>query len=428
VSEHGISRRPRYGNEISCHRIHRGTQDTVSRATLHPATSDELAAILKDNAEGEKQPVLAVGGGTWLDFGHPIPPGLELHTKNLDKVLDYPARDMTITVEAGLSIAALSEILRTERQQIPVDFPQQEQATIGGVIAANVSGPRRFGLGTLRDSLIGLTAVDAGGRVFHAGGRVVKNVAGYDLCKLMIGSWGTLAVLTEVTLKVLPIPETHSWVWSFWNDAEKLDAALAALLTSEARPLAIEVTQGSVMLKQELVKGQFVLAVLVAGSSADTDWQIKKLADELKRHQPMSCETLGDNPEDTLTTLTKLPLSPSPLTFRAHVLPSKTMAFISRATEAGFSVQSHAGNGIIIGHAPAQIQTVEAAQEQLTPLREFAESNRGSLVILDCPADWKPQLDVFGNRPPSWDLMKDLKGSLDPHNLLSPNRLFASEG
>jgi hypothetical protein len=101
---------------------------------------------------------------------------------------------------------------------------------------------------------------------------------------------------------------------------------------------------------------------------------------------------------------------------------------VNLATEAGFIVQSHAGNGIVIAHAPEEIQTVEPAQVQLIPLREIAESHRGSLVILNCPAEWKSQLNVFGRRHSAWGLMKNLKHSLDPKNLLSPGRLFALEG
>jgi glycolate dehydrogenase FAD-binding subunit len=402
---------------------------------LHPASAQELAELMKQNAEGGKRPILPVGGGTWLDFGHPVSPGLELHTSQLAQVLDYPARDMTITVEAGLPVDRLLEILREERQQIPVDFSQSEQATIGGVIAANGFGPRQFGQGTLRDYLIGLTAVDAGGRIFHAGGRVVKNVAGYDLCKLMVGSWGTLAVLTEITLKVLPLPETQAWVWTTWDSAEQLDAALAGLLTSETRPIAMEVLNAAAAkqfvqpLGQDLPTESLALAVLVVGSQKDADWQTHQLLEELAPHQPLGREIVHNSAAgELLNTLTNCAISPSPLTFRAHLLPSKTMEFIEQATHAGFSVQAHAGNGIIITHAPAELQTVEAAQAHLAPLRRFAESFGGSLIVLNCPAEWKPQLNIFGTQHSSWGLMKNLKDSLDPFNLLSPGRLFASQG
>ncbi len=404
----------------------------MSNPTWHPASAEELAELLKQNAQGEKLPVLPVGGGTWLDFGHEVSAEIELHTDGLSKVRDYPARDMTITVEAGLPVGRLLEILKEERQQIPVDFSEVDQATIGGVIAANISGPRRYGLGTLRDYLIGLTAVDASGRIFHAGGRVVKNVAGYDLCKLMVGSWGTLAVLTEVTLKVLPIPETMAWVWSNWTSASLLDAALAGLLTSETRPLAIEVLNASAAgqvvssLNQDWPVADFVLAVLVAGSANDTDWQTEKLKQELARHHSKAAQIIPTHVAGKLLeSLTNFPLSPSPLTLRAHLLPSNTMEFITRATEAGFMVQSHAGNGIVTALAPPEIKTALEAAVPLVPLRAWAESHSGSVILHNCPAEWKTSLDVFGQVPSSWPLMQNLKKSLDPLNVLSQGRFWA---
>src|SRR5690606_32325083 len=119
----------------------------------------------------------------------------------LNRVIDYPARDMTITVEAGITWEQLEAELAKEGQWLPVDVARAEAATVGGAIACNTSGPRRFGYGTLRDYVIGIHAVDGQGMQFKGGGRVVKNVAGYDFCKLLTGSFGTLAVITQVTLK-----------------------------------------------------------------------------------------------------------------------------------------------------------------------------------------------------------------------------------
>src|SRR4029077_853691 len=124
-----------------------------------------------------------------------------------NRVIDYPARDMTITVQAGLPIAVLQRTLATENQRLPLDVPRPELATLGGALATNVSGPRRYGFGTLRDYVIGITTVNDEGHEVKAGGRVVKNVAGYDLCKLHVGALGTLGVITQVTLKLRPLPE-----------------------------------------------------------------------------------------------------------------------------------------------------------------------------------------------------------------------------
>ena len=172
-----------------------------------PATVAELCEIVKA-ARAAGQGVYPVGGRTTLDVGlPPIKPGVAVDTTALNRVIDYPARDMTITVQAGITIAALQAELAKEGQWLPVDVASPEQATLGGAIALNQSGPRRYGYGTLRDYVIGISFVTDDGVEVKAGGRVVKNVAGYDLMKLQIGAVGTLGVVTQVTLKVKPRPE-----------------------------------------------------------------------------------------------------------------------------------------------------------------------------------------------------------------------------
>src|SRR5262245_38483222 len=148
-----------------------------------------------------------------LDLG--LPPsrsGLGIDLTALDRVIDYPARDMTITLEAGITLARLQALLAKEGQRLPVDVPRPEQATLGGALATNTSGPRRFGFGTWRDYVIGITTINDQGQETKAGGRVVKNVAGYDLCKLHIGALGTLGIISQVTLKLRPLPEENALV------------------------------------------------------------------------------------------------------------------------------------------------------------------------------------------------------------------------
>src|SRR5437762_1029226 len=155
---------------------------------LSPASQDELAADVRDSCETSK-PLYPIGGGTSLDFGLPAKAeGRGLSLGKLNRVIDYPARDMTVTVEAGVTMKVLADLLAKERQRLPVDVPQAEAATIGGVIATNWNGPRRYGESPLRDFVIGISAVDGRGLPFKGGGRVVKNVAGYEFCKLLTGS------------------------------------------------------------------------------------------------------------------------------------------------------------------------------------------------------------------------------------------------
>src|SRR5690606_27275996 len=135
-------------------------------------------------AYDEGSPIYPIGGGTSLEFGlPPRDPGIGLSMRALKRVIDYPARDMTITVEAGITLDALATTLAREKQRLPIDIPSADRATLGGAIACNQSGARRYANGTIRDYVIGISAVDGRGMTFRAGGRVVKNVAGYDFCK-----------------------------------------------------------------------------------------------------------------------------------------------------------------------------------------------------------------------------------------------------
>ena len=196
-----------------------------------PATQAELSRFVAENAREHKRILYPVGGRTALNYGYPpLQPGEIVSTANLTETVDYPARDMTVTVEAGIRMDDLSALLKAERQQLPIDVPQSNRATLGGVFATNSSGPRRFAYGTMRDHCVGITAVDARGRLFHAGGRVVKNVAGYDLCKLLVGSLGTLAIITQLTLKLRPLPESSAQLWATFDTLEEIDAVLERLL------------------------------------------------------------------------------------------------------------------------------------------------------------------------------------------------------
>jgi glycolate oxidase FAD binding subunit len=396
-----------------------------------PATQLELSRFVAENASRAKQPLVPVGGRTALHYGNPLADeGRFLSTSRLTQIVDYPARDMTITVEAGTRLEQLAETLRAQGQQLPVDVAQAHRATLGGALATNTSGPRRYGYGTLRDYVIGISAVDAGGRLFHSGGRVVKNVAGYDLCKLLVGSLGTLAVVTQVTLKLKPLPESCAFLWATFGSFSDIDSALAGLLTSSARPVAIEVLnplaarQVAAEAKQDLPCESPVLAIGVDGTGSEVDWQMEALSQELSRY-PLQEEqaVTAKRANLLLNALTEFQaISDDPVTFLATMLPSATMAFVELAPGHGVSVQAHAGSGVVIGHLPDRAVTVEQVAEIVTALRALAASHRGHLVIFNCDNDWKPALKVFGDPKASWPLMQKLKQSLDPDHLLNPGK------
>ncbi|MEX0701091.1 MAG: FAD-binding oxidoreductase [Planctomycetales bacterium] len=405
----------------------------VTEDDFTPATQAELARFVAENAAGERRVLYPEGGRTRLSCGYPpVEPGVTLSTAALARVIDYPARDMTVTVEAGMRVEELATLLREERQQLPIDVPQPHRATLGGAVAMNACGPRRFGHGTLRDYVIGVSAVDAHGRLFKSGGRVVKNVAGYDLAKLLVGSMGTLAIVTQLTFKLRPLPEAAAIVWAALEEFYDLDVVLERLLTSATRPVLLEVLGSDAAreiaaeARSELPSGAPVLAVGFEGTAREVEWQAARVREELSAFGPREIGTVEGEPAERLrSAFTEFELfADAPLTFRASLPPSWTIPFLDRAARAGVTVQAHAGNGIVTGHLPDDAVTLEKAESILGQLREFAREARGHLTIVDCPPDWKRRLPLFGAPDQSWELMRRVKRSLDPHDLLNRGRLF----
>ena len=156
------------------------------------------------------------------------------------RLLEYTPEDLTVTVEAGLTLGALQRALRERGQWLPVDPPYADRLTIGALLATNASGPRRFGHGTIRDHLLGLQVALADGRLIRSGGKVVKNVAGFDLLKLFVGSHGSLGVITEATFKLLPLPEAEHTVQSECATLTEAGAVLAKILASDLTPTVLD--------------------------------------------------------------------------------------------------------------------------------------------------------------------------------------------
>ncbi|MFO1094934.1 MAG: FAD-binding oxidoreductase [Planctomycetaceae bacterium] len=326
-----------------------------------PATQSELARFVADNARGGRRPLNAVGGRTTLRLGYPLPADtVTIDLNGLSRVVDYPARDMTITVEAGVRMEDLQNLLSAEKQRIAVDVPQAHRATLGGAIATNASGPGRFANGTFRDYVIGISAIDGQGRLFSAGGRVVKNVAGYDLCKLLVGSLGTLAIISQVTLKLRPQPETRRMVWAAFRDLLAIDAAVEDLLQSRTRPAAVEVLNSKAArqirseIQQDLPAEHPVLCLAFEGSNVETRWQAERIREELAAHNPLEQQVLADDSAEAVwrALIEYQAASDDPLTFQATLPPSHLAEFLLVADAAGIALQARAGNGVVIGHFP----------------------------------------------------------------------------
>jgi glycolate oxidase FAD binding subunit len=412
--------------------------------TLAPADEAAVARLVRDCA-GSRRAVYTLGGQTSLDTGLPgRRRGIGLSLGSLNRVVDYPARDMTITVEAGLTIAELASTLAAENQWLPIDVPQATRATIGGVIATNTSGPRRFGQGTIRDYVIGIRAVDGRGVAFQAGGRVVKNVAGYDFCKLLCGSFGTLAVITQVTLKIKPRPQASAWAWCELPSLAKADELLAALATTSTTPTAIELVTGPPSITGDVsppLASSAAARVLIGfeGTKVEVDWQLERLADEW-RTAGASFQSISepDAVADLWSQLTEFPVidaaqsgvpsavtsTPAIAVLKANVLPSKVTSFIEQLRQLAptASIVAHAGSGVVLIRL-AEAPTGGLAAAIVRHWQPAARAVSGNLVVLASreAAELTRQV-VWGTPRDDARLQIAVKRQFDPHDILNPGR------
>ncbi len=383
------------------------------RQIVRPGSTAELSEIVR-SAAGDNFGLFPIGGGTMMHVGRPPSrSGIGVDLTAMNEVVEYPARDMTITVQAGMTVDRLRQILSAERQRLPIDIPFARRATIGGSIAAHLSGPRRFGFGTLRDYVIGLRFIDDHGHEVQGGGRVVKNVAGYDLCKLHTGAFGSLGIITQVTLKLRPLPETHACA-SFSCPRGALAEVLNRLHATATRPVYVEV-QGEA--------DQCRLTVGFEENASAVAWQI----DQIQHEFPGTAMQVihGDAADDRVQMMTESIHASAVWSWKASLRSSAVAGFVQDLSERGFVWQSHALSGIVWGRAAGDMP-LEQAIDELTRLRRAAEDSQGSVIVWRCPSAWKAKLDLYGPDRPDGRLMRAIKRQVDPHDRFNPGRFIGS--
>lgn len=396
--------------------------------TLVPPGQAELLTAVR-GAIGDRLPIYPIGGGTSLDYGvRPRRPGVGISLAGVDRVVDYPARDMTITVDAGMPLARLAATLAGERQRLPIDFAGGDRATIGGLLATNASGPRRYGCGTLRDYVIGIQAIDGRGTAFKAGGRVVKNVAGYDLCKLLVGSLGTLAIVTQVTLKVTPIPAASVLVTAEIDDFAAAETALAGLVNSRTTPTAIELVYGPAWSELPALVGPANkprLVVACEGTVPEVAWMTEQLSAELRALGLAPSVIADEHAGELWSRLSGFAADrAAEIVVKLNVRPSRVCDMMRNLGELDHrcSLQAHAGSGIVLARFGA-LAPAEVARELVRRIQPAAVAAGGHAVVWSYSGseDLTRQV-VWG--PPRADSaqMRAVRQQFDPRELLNPGR------
>jgi len=395
-----------------------------------PESVEQAAGVVYTAAEHQRA-VSPVGTGTFLHIGGlPRRYDLALCLQRMNRIVDYQPTDMTISVEAGLPLAQLQRILGEQNQWLPLDPPWPERVTVGGLIAMNLSGPSRLSQGTIRDFLIGIKVIRADGTVIKSGGRVVKNVAGYDLAKLYCGSFGTLGVIAEATFKIRPRPETQVVCSVDFPSAEQAMEVALRMLGTELQPIFLELANCDPSEGQGADASPYRLFIGFAGIAEEMIYQQNRLQ-EIISIAGRNPQTWEEGRGQTLTaTLRDFPVSgEAALRCKVSLLPSQLAAFCKALEEEihvrNLSVQyiAHAGNGIANCRL---LQTENLSREKLLSfvdwLRILAKQLGGHMVVEAIDSALKDRVDIWGHVGNSFPLMKRLKETLDPQGMLNPGR------
>jgi glycolate oxidase FAD binding subunit len=379
------------------------------RHVVEPSDANELAATLQ-TASRDKQITVLRGGGTKLGWGRtPAAIDLIVSTAKLHTLLVHRHGDMTATAHAGVTLAQFNRELAQHGQWLPIDSAF-DAATIGGILATNDSGPVRHRYGTPRDLLIGVTLALTDGRIVKAGGHVVKNVAGYDLGKLVSGSFGTFGAIVDATFKLLPIPQASATVDASYDDGEVLARDVMQVSTSQLEPMAFDVM---------LDAGQYRLRLLFASSPDAVSAQVESAQRLLSRP---SMVVTGDPEMDVWVDQVRSPWAGTGAVIRFGWLPAK----LADITTLVHDVQQMAGSIVMCGRVGvgAGLMRVDGDMRTQAAVVERLRSSVwvGNVAVLRASRDLKHHVDVWGPASSAADAARALKGMFDPAGILNAGR------
>jgi D-lactate dehydrogenase (cytochrome) len=409
--------------------------------TVEPTTQAEASEVLH-LAASEGWAVVPAGSGTWLGVGNPLKRAdVIVSTSRMRRIIEHEPADLVATAEAGLTLSALNHELARAGQWLPLDPPDDGRATIGGVVATGVGGAQSFGYGLPRSSVIGMRVALADGKLIKAGGRVVKNVAGYDLCKLFTGSYGTLGLILELTFKLRPLPAQTTTV-AACAPIDSLLRSARSVLDARLLPVAIEYLSPALARRLKLFGGGSInpaLLVRYAGTPETVNFQAEqttKLLLQDESETPQSIENdyaVFHNDHELWGEFAASHLDKAgSLVWRASVKPTELQSFLSYARIEWQAVDNTAalyhfsfGEGGLRAIIPST-EVINSCIAPLQNLRAKAIGLGGSLVIENAPLEIKKALDAWGIAGASGSLMRRVKEQLDPADTLSPGRFVFS--
>ena len=378
---------------------------------IEPGTSEEVAPVLKVATEAGLH-VIPRGGATKIDWGNP-PRGADLiiSTRRLNRIIEHAWADMTASVEAGCTVGQFQQTLAEHGQRLALDPLWPDRATIGGILATNDSGPLRIRYGSLRDLVIGVTLALPDGTLAKSGGKVVKNVAGYDLPKLATGALGTLGIITRAIFRLHPIAREIRSLSFSPPDTQAMNAFLLAILDSKLVPTGLQFRAGSSLPLQVDIRFEGT----TAGCDAQCE-QILKIAASCSRLEVQDAWAAAERLWDG-----------APCVVKFSTLPAELGALLDRIkklTDPLHLTCSVVAQAVGVGFLRLETADIAVFMAVLGELRQSLESRGGSLVLLRCPLQLKREVDVWGSAGDALPLMKNIKAQFDPTGTLNPGRFI----
>jgi glycolate oxidase FAD binding subunit len=387
----------------------RGRETLAARIIAEPRDSDEIAAIVRQ-CEAGRITLTPLGAARTLSEIRRAPTMLGVSLARMDRIVAYEPEDMTVIAEAGMTLGALNQRLGEHGQRLPLDPCNPGAATLGALIGASQAGPLRISEGTPRDLLIGVRFVGHEGREIHGGGRVVKNVAGYDLMKVMTGSFGTLGIITEAAFKLRPIPEGYTLgIAPFARAAEAFGAALKL---HDALPLVHVEVLSPALAARFGHPGAFLLMAAVAGSASELEYQRGHFGGLAGAEFSEGARAI-----ETYERLRDLEFAPAALSAQLATAPAE----LARCVEdSGAEFRAHAACGVAQIFIGGELEQINA-RETLARWRIAAHAAQGHLRLFAAAPALRSQLDFFDEPPAgALKLMRRLKAAFDPAGIFNP--------
>lgn len=388
----------------------------LPKEVFSPASVEEAVAVLEEKARGSAS-VGFVGGGTSLGLGRP-PRRLDavIRTERLTRIVEHAPSDQIIAVEAGLTLADLQRAVAVHGQRLALDPPLPERRTIGGLVATNAFGARRTRYGSLRDLIIGVSLVRADGALAKGGGKVVKNVAGFDLPKMMVGSLGTLGLVATATFRLHPLPESDVTLIARARTARGVRELVTAMRGAQLEPAAVAALSAEKGLE---------LGIRFEGFEEGVKEQVDRTL-ALVAKNAAECDALDEAAAAAFWSRHDAARTAGPLRAKVAMLPSAFEEFFERVlptlraavSEAAFAIYPTLGISFFSGVPSDDV----AAAAAIASVRAFLAPTGGSLVLEEAPDSVRAHTDPWGPVPAAFALMRELKDRLDPEGRLNPGR------